>query len=260
MRPIGTVFSGLAERADAPQQPTGAPDAPGRVRLVDEPWVHEALQDLDRFRVIWLVVWFDRNHGFKPLVTPPRTPKQRRGVFATRSPYRPNPIGLSAVELVERRGLEIVIRGHDLLDGTPVLDIKPYIAYADARPDAGNGWLDDVDDALGTLGYAVFWNERAAAQATWIHAQLGLDLRRHATRELSMGPDPHPYRRIQRKEGYRQLAIRDWRVRFEHSGATVFVTELRSGYRDGVLNGVEPDAADPRVLELHRRFRGTHFP
>ena len=75
---------------------------------------------------------------------PPRGARVRRGLFATRSPDRPNPIGLSAVQLVRVDGLRLHVRGVDLLDGTPILDIKPYVPYADAFPDARAGWIDEL--------------------------------------------------------------------------------------------------------------------
>ena len=75
---------------------------------------------------------------------PPRGPRVRRGVFATRSPDRPNPIGLSAVRLVRVDGCDLHVKGIDLIDGTPILDLKPYVPYADAFPDARAGWIDAV--------------------------------------------------------------------------------------------------------------------
>src|SRR6185295_10704904 len=80
-----------------------------------------------------------------PKVLPPRSVTGRKGVFATRSPHRPNPIGLSVVRLERIEGLTLHILDSDMLDGTPVLDIKPYVAYTDSHPDAGNGWLDDAE-------------------------------------------------------------------------------------------------------------------
>ena len=107
-----------------------------------------ALQDLVGFERIWVVFVFDRSEGWKALVKPPRG-GPKRGVLATRSPHRPNAIGLSAVELVavEERCLRVC--GVDLLDGTPILDIKPYVPYADAFPASCAGWIDAVDAAQG---------------------------------------------------------------------------------------------------------------
>ena len=97
--------------------------------------------------------------GWRPLVQPPRGPKTRQGVFATRAPHRPSQLALSALRIisVDEAALRVRVRGLDLLDGTPVLDLKPYIPYADAFPDAAAGWVDELPDATpdgpDALGY-----------------------------------------------------------------------------------------------------------
>lgn len=153
-RPIGTIRSPYRQRIDAPHQPTVAPEAggPGEATLeLEADLPLETLTDLEGFDHVWLLFAFHRSEGWTPMVRPPRGPRVRRGVFATRSPHRPNPIGLSAVELAGVEGRTLRLRGVDLLDGTPVLDIKPYVPYADAFPDARAGWIDAVDEASGRL-------------------------------------------------------------------------------------------------------------
>jgi len=146
--PIGFVRSPHRERIDAPHQANleGAGEA---VLELDPGLPAEVLQDLEGFERIWLVFVFHRSEGWAPRVHPPRGPRVKRGLFATRSPHRPNPIGLSAVELAGIEGRTLRLRGVDLLDGTPVLDIKPYVPYADAFPDSRAGWIDAVDDLTG---------------------------------------------------------------------------------------------------------------
>ena len=152
--PIGFVRSPYAKRMDAPHQPTvvagtesGAVVEATLELAADLP--DTVLRDLAGFERIWLVFLFHLSEGWAPLVQPPRGPKGKRGVLATRSPHRPNPIGLSCVELVAVEGRTLRLRGVDLLDGTPVLDIKPYVPYADAFPQARAGWIDAVDAATG---------------------------------------------------------------------------------------------------------------
>jgi len=112
-------------------------------------WLDEVvIRDLQGFDRLWLIFAFHRSEGWKTTVKPPRG-GPKRGVLATRSPHRPNAIGLSAVELVGIEGRTLHLRGVDLLDGTPVLDIKPYVPYADAFPEARAGWIDELDETLG---------------------------------------------------------------------------------------------------------------
>lgn len=154
VRPIGVVRSPYLERYGTPRQPTvivgtlGEAAQPARIELDPAVVPVEAVRDLEGFTHLWVIAWLDRNQGWRPTVKPPRGPKVARGVLATRAPHRPNPIGLSAVRLTGVEGLTLHLLGVDLLDGTPVLDIKPYVPYADAFPDAGLGWLAEVEGPL----------------------------------------------------------------------------------------------------------------
>ena len=103
-----------------------------------------ALADLAGIDRIWVLSWLHRGGTWAPVVRPPRGTRERRGLFATRSPDRPNPLGLSAVRLVRIEGCNLHVRGIDLLDGTPILDVKPYIPYADAFPESKAGWIDQI--------------------------------------------------------------------------------------------------------------------
>ena len=143
LHPIGMIRSPYQERFAAPRQPGG--DIEGEIHLLPGNAMQSALQDLDRFSHIWVIYWMHLNHGWNPTVIPPREPRIRRGILSTRAPHRPNGLGLSAVRLLGIEDTVLHISGLDMLDGTPVLDIKPYLPYADAIDDANNGWLDDVD-------------------------------------------------------------------------------------------------------------------
>ena len=150
MRPIGWVRSPFTERFGTPRQarrtppgndPLGQESLDARVELWPDRVQPEALRHLEQFDHLWLVTWFHLNGPLrKPMVRPPRG-GPLRGVLATRAPHRPNPIGLSAVELLRVEGRVLHVRGVDLLDRTPVLDLKPYISDYDAIPDASRGWL-----------------------------------------------------------------------------------------------------------------------
>ena len=151
-RPIGIMRSPYKERFATPHQPTtvrGTRDGDlreGRIELMPDLPV-EVLRDLEGFEYVWALYMFHMNPGWGPLVRPPRGPKRRRGVFATRSPHRPNPIGLSALRVMGVEGRAVIVRGIDLLDGTPILDLKPYVPYCDAFPEARAGWVDEVEAA-----------------------------------------------------------------------------------------------------------------
>ncbi len=138
---IGYARTPWQRREDAPHQPSAAPDTAGAIALA--PAYRAALADLASFSRIWLLFAFDRSRGWAPTVKPPRG-GPKRGVLATRAPNRPSPIGLTSVELtsVDLAAGELQVRGIDLLDQTPILDIKPYIPMIDAWPDAGHGWLE----------------------------------------------------------------------------------------------------------------------
>jgi tRNA-Thr(GGU) m(6)t(6)A37 methyltransferase TsaA len=139
MQSIGIIRSPHRGPAGTPIQPTYAEQVDGEV-VVDESFA-SALDDIEGFERIWLVYRFDRAKPFKPRVIPYRD-KREHGLFATRAPSRPNPIGLSVVRLVGREGNMLRVRGVDVLDGTPLLDIKPYVPEFDAFPYSKAGWLD----------------------------------------------------------------------------------------------------------------------
>ena len=214
---IGFVRSSLREKADAPRQARAAKDVQGRVELLPE--FVDGLRDLDAFDHIWLVTVFDQADGWRSTVLPPRS-EVRRGVFATRAPRRPNPIGLSVVRLERVEGATLHIRELDMLDGTPVLDIKPYVAWSDAIPDASSGWLSRPADP--GRSYQVEFSELADAQLGWL-AEHGEDLRARVARQLEVGPQPHAYRRIRKSGDGFVMAVRKWRVHFRVEGSRVQV-------------------------------------
>jgi len=137
---IGTIHTPFTDLSDMPIQPTGDTSAPGTVHL--DPRLTPALKDLDGFSHVILVYHFHRSKRVDLTVTP-FMDSVPRGVFATRAPTRPNPIGISVVELRGVEGNILQLGNVDILDGTPLLDIKPYVAKFDAPQDARAGWLED---------------------------------------------------------------------------------------------------------------------
>jgi tRNA-Thr(GGU) m(6)t(6)A37 methyltransferase TsaA len=140
-RPIGVVRSPYRYVHDAPRQ--GGPGRGERAVVELRRGMQNCLKDLAGFERVWIVFVFSFARGWRQQVVPPRD-VVKRGVFATRAPHRPNPIGITAARVVGVRGRTITIDEHDLLDGTPVLDVKPYVPYCDAHPGARAGWVDGV--------------------------------------------------------------------------------------------------------------------
>jgi tRNA-Thr(GGU) m(6)t(6)A37 methyltransferase TsaA len=138
IEPIGIIHSPHEKLEDMPIQPKGALEVEGHI-LLNEKYV-DGLQDLDGFSHVYLLYSFHKATRTELLVTP-FMDTQTRGVLATRSPLRPNHIGISIVRLLRVEGNKIVVKGVDILDGTPLLDIKPYIAKFDAVEESRSGWL-----------------------------------------------------------------------------------------------------------------------
>ena len=251
VRPIGFVRSPFVEKVQAPRQATSEPAEGVRGTIEILPEHEHALADLAGFERLWVVFWFHlAEGGARSKVLPPRS-DVKRGVFATRSPHRPNPIGLSAVRLERVVGLSVEVRDLDLLDGTPVLDLKPYLAYADSFPSAAAGWLEARDPIA---AWTVTFTDLAHAQLAWIaehDPEGGGELATRLAETLALGPQPHPYRRIRKVEGELVIAVKAWRARFEVQERTVTVTRIRTGYR-----GRELATGDSAEHAIHRAFTG----
>ncbi len=155
IRPIAHIHTQFPEKFGIPRQSGLAKSLRGRIVFEPEYRNPDALRGLDGFSHIWLIWEFSANRttgSWQPTVRPPRLGgNEHIGVFATRSPFRPNPLGLSCVkidsiELSTHEGPIINVCGADLMDGTPIYDIKPYIKYADARPEAVCGYVDSLEE------------------------------------------------------------------------------------------------------------------
>ncbi len=158
LKVIAYARNGHTDKFGVPRQ--SREESPIETRIVFEPEysVLEALRGIEGFSHLWLLWGFDKVDSWSPTVRPPRLGgNTRMGVFATRSPFRPNPIGLSSVKLVkvayprplpEGKGdkLELVVTGADLMDGTPIYDIKPYLSFSDCHPEAQNGFAEETKD------------------------------------------------------------------------------------------------------------------
>ena len=253
--PIGTFRGTATYKYAAPRQGVFA-GGEGTIELAAGHNFETALRNLDGFDRIWVLFLFDRNgHAWRPTTRPPVAVPglDRVGVFASRAPYRPNPIGLSCVRLVAVRGRTLAVAEADLLDGTPVLDIKPYVPAADAFPDARAGWVDAQD----ADGWQVDATPPFAAAAAFVRAHGGPDLL--ATARLQLGTDPFDATRkrvVRTGDRSGTLSLRMFRIDFTADAATrtIALTALRSGYTPDELALPEDPYADK---VLHRAFTAT---
>ena len=138
-KPIGVIRSPFTKPRGMPIQPAAARGVEGSVEIL--PGLAEGLQDLDGFSHVILIYHLHVSHGYSLRVRP-FLDKVQRGVFATRAPHRPNPIGLSVVELMEVEGATLRVRNLDVVDGTPLLDLKPFVPEFDTGRPVRLGWLE----------------------------------------------------------------------------------------------------------------------
>ncbi len=252
--PIGFFKSGAAHKYALPRQGVMHKEHPGVIELAQGRGFEQALRDLEGFERIWVVFVFHLNTSWRPIVKPPVPPRdhERVGVFASRSPYRPNPIGLSCVRLTRVDGLALHIDEADLIDGTPVLDIKPYIPKADAFPDAAAGWTATQN----AMRHTVTASELFAKQNQFIVDQGGPDLHSIADVQLRENPFDASRKRVKRLDESRGvLSIRMFRVSFRTTAdGTIVLESIASGYTENELR--QPD--DPHGDKaLHIAFSGT---
>ena len=232
LRPIGYLRCKKQVKFSALHQPDESEDESNLVELVEDIRMQCGLQDLAGFSRIWLIWWFHRNQQWRPMVLPPRGPARRRGVFATRSPHRPCPIGMTPVKLHGIDGRYVRVGPCDLVDGTPVFDIKPYIPEYDSFPDERQGWLDEVKEWVKTeVVFQVIWQSKALIQREWLAEKWQVDFSQRAEEILSRDPSVHRTRRIRRrKDGVYEMWCGSWRLVFQISAASVEVMHLEPGY------------------------------
>jgi tRNA-Thr(GGU) m(6)t(6)A37 methyltransferase TsaA len=142
MTPIGVVRSPYRDADEVPRGPGAEHRAEGTLEL--SPELEAGLDDVEGFSHLFVLWVFDRSEGYALKTKPPTDPEHEHGLFTTRSPFRPNPIGLTVVELLGREGRALRVRGVDMLDGTPILDIKPYLSGVPPEK-LRRGWMDAAE-------------------------------------------------------------------------------------------------------------------
>ena len=227
LRPVAVLRSPYKQKFAIPRQPNLVREAIGE--LVFEPDFADvnALRGLEQFSHLWLLFLFHETaaQGWSPTVTPPRLGGSTKvGVFASRSTFRPNPVGLSVVQFVDyaQNGAQLVlrVRGIDLLDGTPIIDIKPYLPYADAVPDAGGGYAPEAPAAP----LQVMFTEAARRQLGPFLDERP-ELERFITAVLQQDPRPAVHVRQAQPRDY-AMFLYDLNIRWQVMGSLCSVTAV----------------------------------
>lgn len=226
MEPIGYIETCFKDKFGTPRQPGLVKHAEARLKIRADLQPEESLQGLEGFSHVWLIWVFHQNKvaRYHSKVHPPRLGGESRGLFATRTPHRPNPIGLSLVELVRVEKDGIVVIGADLVDGTPILDIKPYLPEVEAKPEARSGWLSAVDKKEISVE---FTEEAEQKLHAWSQKNPSKKLREIVTEVIAEDPRPVIYRGYEASESpYRNThAVRifdgDIHFRFDSENSAV---------------------------------------
>jgi tRNA (adenine37-N6)-methyltransferase len=234
LEPIGFARTASRFKFDAPSQPDAEAAKVNQIELLPGKQYELALSDLAGFDRIWLLWWFDRNQTWRPRVLPPRGPAKRRGVFATRSPHRPNPLGLTCVTLLGIEGRFLQVGPLDMTDGTPIFDIKPYLRTVDAHPESSLGWLEEVEAAdQAPPQFQVRLSPQAERELGWLRTEFGIDFTERAFGILGRDPTPHRTRRIlQIETNLFRIACGAWRMYFRILDSVVEIVEIEKGYAD----------------------------
>ena len=220
LKVIAHIRTDLPEKFGVPRQSGLIPELKGTIVFEPEYRNIDALRGLEEFSHLWLVWQFSKatREDWSPLVRPPRLGgNEKMGVFATRSPFRPNALGLSSValekvELDRELGPVIHVRGVDLMDGTPIFDIKPYLPYADSHPEACGGWTDNLERPLLDVVFPAEVLEKVPEN------------HRDAVRAV-LEADPRPRYQDDPQRIY-GLTFAAWNIRFRVEGETLYVVEV----------------------------------
>ncbi|MBQ6601488.1 MAG: tRNA (N6-threonylcarbamoyladenosine(37)-N6)-methyltransferase TrmO [Clostridia bacterium] len=220
MKIIGHIETDFKEKFGIPRQSGLVAESKGRILFEKEYNVPEAFRGLEDFSHIWVLWQFSEavRETWSPTVRPPLLGGNRRmGVFATRSPFRPNSVGLSAlkldrVEITEKEGVVLHVSGADLLDGTPIYDIKPYLPYADSIPDAVGGFTETLEERRLEVIFPYALLEKINA-----------DKKSALIAVLAADPRPSYQHDPEREYG---MSFADYEVRFRVDGKTLTVTQV----------------------------------
>lgn len=232
---IGILRSCYKEKFGVPRQPRLVTEALAEL-VLSAPYNNlDALREIETFSHIWLIFIFNQtqHREWKPLVRPPRLGgNQRIGVFASRSMFRPNPVGLSAVELVRinhnKDKVSLLLRGCDLVDGTPIVDIKPYISYSDSIPETKTGFAPSAPLAQFKVNFTVQAMQQCEQIGGELNQQedfLAVNLQKLIVQILQL--DPRPSYQKQVSDRVYAMRLYDFDLRWQYNeGNDIVVLEL----------------------------------
>jgi tRNA-Thr(GGU) m(6)t(6)A37 methyltransferase TsaA len=253
--PIAYVSSCKCYKAEQPRQGVFSSDE-AFIEFTNPQEYYPMTKDLEGVEYIWVIFVFhlNVNKNIKPLVNPPFAPESRKyGLFATRSPYRPNPIGMSAVKLLRVEKTGLYISNSDLLDGTPILDIKPYIREADCFPNAKCQWRD----ALSLEAFNITSSPLFSEQASFIFELSNLNLIEFANTQLKFEPTNKQKKRIKQIDkllNLYALGCRTWQLHFvlDEENKHILLKEIYSNYTIEELSLESFDKYNDK--NFHREF------
>jgi tRNA-Thr(GGU) m(6)t(6)A37 methyltransferase TsaA len=227
MEPIATVSSPYKEKFGIPRQPGLANSLVSTIKFLPDFSSPDIIRGLEGCSHIWLIFIFSEcvDKGWTPTVRPPRLGGNKRlGVFATRSPYRPNPVGLSPVKLLSAKThnscIELSVSGADLLDGTPILDIKPYLPYSDIITTA----TFDIADKIDLLQQEVFFSSQAIKALFEAEIRLQQPIKEQITELLKCDPRP-AYKKNDAEKSY-GIKLHDLNIRFRISDLQILIDTI----------------------------------
>ncbi len=220
--PIAYIHNDFKEKFGIPRQSNLVDEVESSIEFVGEYAREDALKGLEDYDYIWVIFGFSKNHQrpFCATVKPPRLGgHERKGVFATRSPFRPNNMGLSSLRLKRVEGTVLYVTGADLLDGTPIYDVKPYVPFSDAHPEAKAGFVDERP-----------WQNLPVDFSEELLKQIPKEKHAALLQVLSLDPRPAYDRGVEREY---KLAFGQWDITFEIQNETIVVVGVSPYEKEG---------------------------
>jgi tRNA-Thr(GGU) m(6)t(6)A37 methyltransferase TsaA len=254
LEPIGIVKSPLRLKQESPRQGNLVEVGESYIELVAGNNYEQALEGLEEFERIWVIYQFHLNESWKPKVNVPRKTDSKLGVFATRSPYRPSSLGMSCVKLERIEGRSIYIAESDILNGSPVFDIKPYVDYCDSFQTKYPDWLQEAEEEE----FKVVIPEFIRKRIDYLEKHSELNFYQFITTQLKYQPLNTQKKRVtvleDREEGMKlaEIAFRTWRMQLEvdMSSRSIVITKLFTGYRMEELMDSDDDPYGDKKLHL----------